>query len=227
MSSALEFMRPIIEGIIEAIGYPGVFLIMLLENLFPPIPSEFVMPFAGFLAGRGGMNFWGAVAAGTSGSVVGAIALYYIGYFVGEPVLRGFIRRWGRVWMLSEADLDRALDFFQRRGYIVVFAARVIPIVRSLISVPAGMGRMPIVPFILLTTAGSFVWTLILGYAGLLLGENWETILGFIKQYERAVLVILVIALAIFVWRWVATHRGRRDDAGSRFNVQGSTGTGR
>ena len=207
MSSALEFMRPLIEQIIGTLGYTGVFLIMLAENLFPPIPSEFVMPFAGFLAGRGGMDFWLAVFAGTAGSVVGAVILYYVGVFVGEPALRAFIRKWGRIWMVSEADLDRALAFFQRRGYIVVFIARVIPLVRSLISIPAGMGRMPILPFIALTTVGSFVWTLLLTYTGLVLGANWEEVLGFIKQYERIMIGAMVIAFLLFAWRWWSTHR--------------------
>lgn len=210
MSQALEFMQVWIEQIIGAMGYPGIFLVMLIENLFPPIPSEFVMPFAGFLAGRGGMNFWAAVAAGTAGSVVGAIVLYYVGVLVGEPALRTFIRRWGRWWMISEADLDRSLTFFQKRGYLVVFIARVIPLLRSLISIPAGMGRMPMIPFLVLTTAGSFIWCTFLAYTGLLLGENWAAVLGFIEQYQRVALGLMAVALVLFVCHWVVKHRRAR-----------------
>jgi len=212
MAAALEFMRPLIEQIISALGYPGVFLIMLLENLFPPIPSEFVMPFAGFLAGRGGMDFWAVVAAGTGGSVVGAIVLYYVGLLAGEPLLRTFIRRWGRIWMMSEADLDRALAFFERRGYVVVFIARVIPLIRSLISIPAGMARMPLLPFIVLTTIGSAIWSTILAYAGLFLGANWEEVLVYVKQYERVMLVVMALILVVGAWRWFTLRRR----AGSR-----------
>ena len=210
MSSALEFMRPIIEGIISTIGYPGIFLIMLVENLFPPIPSEFVMPFAGFLAGRGGMNIWLVILAGTAGSVVGAVALYYVGLFAGEPLLRTFIRRWGRVWMLTERDLDRSLEFFNRRGSVMVLVGRCIPIVRSLISIPAGMGRMNMLPFLLLTTIGAAAWTALLAFGGLALGANWEQLLVWLKQYERVVLVLLALIVLVGGWRWYSSRRGAR-----------------
>jgi membrane protein DedA with SNARE-associated domain len=215
MTQAVESLRAWIEEIILAIGYPGVALIMLIENLFPPIPSEFVMPFAGFLAGRGSFDFWTVVAAGTAGAVLGAIALYYIGYFVGEPLLRVFVRRYGRYWLLSEADLDRSLDLFTRHGSIMVFVGRVIPLVRSLISIPAGMSRMPFLRFLVLTTLGSAVWSGVLAYAGLLLGENWEQILGFIERYQRFVLVALALAVVAGIARWVAVARARKAAGGS------------
>ena len=202
-------MRPIIEGIISAIGYPGIFLIMLVENLFPPIPSEFVMPFAGFVAGRGDMNIGFVILAGTLGSVVGAVALYYVGLYAGEPLLRAFLRRWGRVWMLSEQDLDRSLEFFTRRGSTMVLVGRCIPIVRSLISIPAGMARMNMIQFLILTTIGAAAWTSLLAVAGLLLGANWEDVLLWLKQYERIVLVVLALIVAVGGWRWFVTRRGQ------------------
>jgi membrane protein DedA with SNARE-associated domain len=210
MTQALDSLRAWIEQIILTIGYTGVALIMLVENLFPPIPSEFVMPFAGFLAGRGSFDFWTVVLAGTIGAVIGAIALYYIGYYAGEPLLRAFIRRYGRFWLLSETDLDHALDLFSRYGSIMVFVGRVIPLVRSLISIPAGMSRMPMPRFLLLTSIGSAVWTGLLAYAGLLLGENWEQILGFIERYQRLVLVALALAVLAGVVRWVMVARARK-----------------
>ena len=200
-------MRPIIEGIISTIGYPGIFLIMLVENLFPPIPSEFVMPFAGFVAGRGDMSIGLVILAGTLGSLLGAVALYYVGLFAGEPLLRAFLRRWGRVWMLSEQDLDRSLDFFTRRGAVMVLVGRCIPIVRSLISIPAGMGRMNMLPFLVLTAIGSAVWTSLLAVAGMLLGANWEQVLVWLKQYERVVLVVLALIVLVGGWRWYSSRR--------------------
>ena len=200
-------MRPIIEGIITAIGYPGIFLIMLVENLFPPIPSEFVMPFAGFVAGRGDMSIGLVILAGTLGSLVGAVALYYVGQYAGEPLLRAFLRRWGRVWMLSEADLDRSLEFFNRRGTMMVLVGRCIPIVRSLISIPAGMARMNMVQFLVLTAIGSAAWTSLLAVAGMLLGANWEEILVWLKQYERLVLVLLALIVVVGGWRWYVVRR--------------------
>jgi membrane protein DedA with SNARE-associated domain len=215
VSEILGSLGAWIQNIIVTLGYPGIFLIMLVENLFPPIPSELVMPFAGFAAGQGRMDFWAAVAAGTLGSVVGAIILYYVGQLAGEPLLRVFLRRYGRIWMLSEADLDRSLAFFNRYGYWVVFTARVIPVLRSLISIPAGMGRMPLLPFLALTIVGSAVWTLLLTYAGLVLGENWELVLDWIKQYQRLVIVVLVLAVVVFGWRWFVVRRRELAGAGS------------
>ena len=155
MAAVLESLRQWIEQIILTLGYPGIALMMLVENLFPPIPSEFVMPFAGFLAAGGQMSFLWVVVAGTLGSVVGAVVLYYFGLWAGEPVVRTLVRRYGRWWLLSEADLDRTIQFFERRGELVVFFARVVPLFRSLISLPAGMSRMPIGKFLLFTTLGS------------------------------------------------------------------------
>jgi membrane protein DedA with SNARE-associated domain len=201
MAALLESVRVWIEQIILLLGYPGIALIMLVENLFPPIPSEFVMPFAGFLAGRGQLSFWGAVAAGTLGSVLGAIVLYYVGMWAGEPVVRVAIRRYGRYWLISEADLDRSIRFFERHGDVVVFFARVIPLVRSLISLPAGMSRMPLWRFLVFTTLGSAVWTTVLCWAGLVLGANWDTILVFVNQYQRVILVAIAVAVVVFVAR--------------------------
>ncbi|HEX2036780.1 MAG TPA: DedA family protein [Chloroflexota bacterium] len=209
MAELLEFMRVWIEHIIRVLNYPGIALVMLIENLFPPIPSEFVMPFAGFLAARGELNFAGTVVAGTLGSVAGAIILYLVGMWAGEPLIRLFVRRYGRYWLLSEADLDRTIQFFARYGEAVVFFGRVIPLVRSLISIPAGMSRMPLGRFLIFTTLGAAVWTTALAAAGLALGENWELIIGFVKQYERAILVVLALGVIAFVFRRVSSLRAR------------------
>jgi membrane protein DedA with SNARE-associated domain len=209
MAELLDFMRVWIEQIILLLGYRGIALIMLVENLFPPIPSEFVMPFAGFLAGRGQLSFWGAVGAGTLGSVLGAIVLYYVGLWAGEPAVRLAIRRYGRYWLISEADLDRSISFFERHGDIVVFSARVIPLVRSLISLPAGMSRVPLWRFLIFTTLGSAIWTTILCWAGLLLGENWDSILVFVKQYERVILLAIAFAIVTFAARRWLTMRAQ------------------
>ncbi|HEX2185224.1 MAG TPA: DedA family protein [Chloroflexota bacterium] len=194
---------------IRLLNYPGIALVMLIENLFPPIPSEFVMPFAGFLAARGELNFAATVVAGTIGSVVGAIILYFVGMWAGEPLIRLFVRRYGRYWLLSEADLDRTIQFFARYGEAVVFFGRVIPLVRSLISIPAGMSRMPLGRFLIFTTLGAAIWTTALAAAGLALGENWELIIGFVKQYERAILVVLALGVIAFVFRRVSSLRAR------------------
>lgn len=208
-----ELLARIIEfaqDIVRTGGYPGIVFVMALENVFPPIPSEVVMPLAGFLVAEGEFSFVGIWIAGTLGSVIGAIILYYIGLFAGEPLLRSFIRRYGKWFTISEQEFDRALDFFGKYGEIVIFFGRLIPIIRSLISIPAGMDKMSMPRFLLFTTLGTAIWSGLLGFAGLQLGENWEQVEGFIAQYQDVVVVLIIIALVAFVaWRiylW-RTHR--------------------
>ena len=200
MAEILDRLSEIIQQVIEAMGYPGIALIMMIENLFPPIPSEVVMPFAGFLvADESTMSFPGIVIAGTLGSVVGAIIIYYIGVWADEPIARAFVRRYGRYFMLSESDIDRSLDFFERYGEIIVFVGRLIPIIRSLISLPAGMKRMPMPRFLLFTTLGAAIWTTVLSYAGVVLGENWEDVLEIVDRYQTVTLIVLVLSVIAFV----------------------------
>ena len=204
----METVRIWIEQIILALGYPGIALVMLIENLFPPIPSEVVMPFAGFLAQQGKLNLVAAIAAGTLGSVMGAVVLYYIGRWADEPVIRAFLRRWGRYITVTEDELDRIMKVFDKYGQPIIFFGRLIPIVRSLISVPAGMDRMPLGRFLLFTTLGSAIWSSVLAYAGVVLAEHWETILVYSKQYERVTLVLLAVAFVAFVgWRVLQARR--------------------
>ncbi len=207
MASLMETVRLWIEQIMTALGYPGIALIMLVENLFPPIPSELVMPLAGFLVAQGQFTFFGAILAGTIGSVLGALALYYIGRIAGEPVVRPFIRNYGKWFLLSEEDLDKALNVFGRHGDIMVFTGRVIPLIRSLISLPAGMKGMPVGRFLLLTTLGSAVWTTLLTVAGYILGANWSRVVDFISDYQKVVLGLLAAGVIYFVVRRVLEMR--------------------
>jgi membrane protein DedA with SNARE-associated domain len=199
MSELLDQLRLWIEWGIESLGYAGIALIMCLENVFPPIPSELVMPLAGFLVEKGRFSFVGVVLAGTLGSVAGALILYYFGLWADEPVVRSFIRRFGRFMLVSEKDLDRAMGFFQRYSQPVVFFGRLIPLIRSLISIPAGMNRMPLGRFLLFTTLGSTIWTSLLAAAGLILAENWELILDYIDRYQKLTLAVIALAVVGFV----------------------------
>lgn len=207
MASLMEQVRLWIEQIMTALGYPGIALIMLVENLFPPIPSELVMPLAGFLVAQGQFSFPGAILAGTTGSVLGAVALYYIGRLAGEPLVRPFIRSYGKWFLLSEADLDKSLDVFTRHGDIMVFTGRVIPLIRSLISLPAGMNRMPLGRFLLLTTLGSALWTTLLTVAGYILGANWGLVVEFISDYQKIVLALIGLGVIYFVFTRVRSSR--------------------
>lgn len=162
------------------------------------------MPFAGFLASQGHLSFSGIVLAGTAGSLLGALTLYYLGQYVGEPLIRTFIRRYGPYLLVAERDLNRSLDFFERHGEIIIFLGRFIPLVRSLISLPAGMNRMPLGRFVLFTVLGSGLWNGLMGYIGVILGENWTKLLVFVKQYELLMLIALVVVAAFFVLKRVA-----------------------
>nr|MCW1966584.1 DedA family protein [Anaerolineae bacterium] len=170
----------VIESIVLTLGYPGIALVMLIENLFPPIPSELVMPFAGFLAAQGKLDFTLVMVSGTIGAVLGAIALYYIGVWADEAIIRRFVRRWGKWLTISETELNIALTFFMRRGEAVVFFGRLIPLIRSLISIPAGMRRMNFARFLLFTSIGTSLWNLALTLAGSILGANWKSVLNFL-----------------------------------------------
>jgi membrane protein DedA with SNARE-associated domain len=210
MAEILDQIRIWIEQIISAMGYPGITFVMLVENLFPPIPSEVVMPFAGFLVVDGRFSLPGIILAGTLGSVLGALVIYYIGLWSNERVVRRFIRRWGKYFLLSEDDLDRALNVVDRYGEIIIFVGRLIPIIRSLISLPAGMQRMSMPKFLLFTTMGTAIWSGILGYAGVLLGENWEEILDIVDRYEKATAVVLIVLVVVFVGYRLRDMRRKR-----------------
>jgi membrane protein DedA with SNARE-associated domain len=205
VAEILDQIRIIVESIIVTFGYPGIVLVMLAENLFPPIPSEVIMPFAGFLVADGRMTFLGIILAGTVGAGLGAVVLYYLGMKVSERLLRRIFRQYGKYLLLSEDDLDKTMDSFDRYGELYVLVGRVIPGVRSIISIPAGYKRMKFGKFILFTLIGTIVWNILLGSAGVVLGRNWEQILNIISAYET--IIYFVLAVLVFGFAW---HRIRK-----------------
>lgn len=210
MAALLDSLATIIQNIIQALGYPGLAFVMFAENVFPPIPSEIVMPFAGFLVARGEFSFIGILIAGTVGAVLGAVALYYIGLWMDEAVFRRFIRAYGKWFTVTEHELDRALAFFDKYGEAVIFFGRLIPIIRSLISIPAGMDRMKMPKFLLFTTLGTLTWNTILGGAGWFLGENWQEILEIIDTYEKVMYALMGLALLAFLVKRFIDWRAHR-----------------
>lgn len=197
-------------SVVEKLGYGGVALLVALENLFPPIPSEVVLPLAGFVAASGDESVTGMVMAATIGSLVGAYALYGVSAAIGPTRLRRLVSRHGRWFGLTELDLDRSEQWFEKRARSVVFISRCVPLMRSLISVPAGFRRMPLLPFTLYTLGGSLIWNVALIGAGFLLGENWRRAGQPVDILRNAVLVVIAIALAWFVWRRSRANRRRR-----------------
>ncbi len=192
------------QSIIGTLGYPGLALVMFLENIFPPIPSEVILPLAGFMTTPQNtttvhFTVLGVTLVGCLGSVVGAWVFYGLGAWFGEERIRLLVRRFGKYLLLKETDFDRALQFFNRYRSYVIFFGRFIPIIRSLISIPAGIARMNPLVFTAFTAAGTAVWSFVLTYAGRLLGENWPVISEFIKKYEKGVEIVLVLLVVIFI----------------------------
>lgn len=182
-------------GIISALGYFGVFFLMVLESMVFPVPSEAVMPFAGFLAAQGSMDFVIIVVVSTIGSIVGSLLSYYIG-------MKGksFVEKRGKLLLINKKDMEMTNKFFKKHGEKTIFISRFIPVVRHLISLPAGFGRMDIKKFIIYTTAGAAMWNAFLAYTGFVLKEKWNTIIAF-SQYLDIIAVIGIIAFAVWFLR--------------------------
>lgn len=198
-------VRELVTQIYDSVGYLGVALWVAIESVIIPIPSELVLPFAGFLVGEGAAvepltgqawSYWLTVTAGTLGATVGALIAYGIGAWGGRPILE----RWGRYLGITAADLDKADAFFQKHGEAASFFGRMIPVIRSLVSFAAGVGRMPLLRFTIFTFLGSAPWTALLVFAGVQLGANWETIGGVLKQFEYAVIGALGVVALLWIW---------------------------
>jgi membrane protein DedA with SNARE-associated domain len=196
--------------VIGGIGYAGVFLLMVAESMVLPVPSEAVMPFAGFLVAEGTLSPVWAVAAASLGSIVGSLISYAIGRFGGKP----FLNRYGRYLLLDAADLEATDTFFRRRGGITIFVARFIPIVRHLISIPAGMASMPLAPFALFTIAGAGMWNAFLTLCGFLLRKNWHTILRYSHVIDIAIVILLLVLIALYVARHLVRRKRAAESKG-------------
>ena len=190
-----------VADVMVAFGYVGVALLVLLDTIFPPIPSEVVLPLAGVLSGQGRLSYPGVVLAATAGSVVSALLLYAVGYWLGEARLRPLIRRFGRWLFLKEGDLDRAQEWFEHHGAKAVLLGRCVPLVRSLVSVPAGVARMPLGQFVLFTALGSTIWNALLIGLGWALGGQWQLVGQYLRPIEYVVMTTLILVVGRFAWR--------------------------
>jgi membrane protein DedA with SNARE-associated domain len=216
MSSLLGDFAGWATDVIESLGYWGLAFLVALENVFPPIPSEVILPMAGFLTGDGRMNYGIALFAATCGSIIGALILYYIGHWFVEHRLRRLVRHYGKWLGVKESDIDKADDWFDRYGGVAVMLCRVVPIVRSLISIPAGLRRMPLGTFVLYTALGSAVWNAILIGAGWILGDNWEEVEQYVGYLQYMVIVAVLLFGAWWVWNRIIKRPGTGPDAAVR-----------
>ncbi|MEU6986210.1 DedA family protein [Streptomyces sp. NPDC046324] len=201
-------MEAWINSLMDTLGAPGAGLAVALENLFPPIPSEVILPLAGFASATGRMDLFAALLWTTAGSVAGAWALYGVGALLGRERTVAIA---ARLPLLKVSDIERTEAWFARHGTKAVFFGRMVPIFRSLISVPAGVERMPMPAFLLLTTLGSAIWNTAFVLAGYALGDNWEEVTGYVSVYSKAVLAVAAVAVLRFVGtRLLRPGRGAR-----------------
>ena len=187
---------------IETAGYPGIGVLMVMESMILPVPSEAVMPFAGFLIFDGTLTWTGVIIVSTLGSIVGSLISYWIGAKGGRPL----VERWGKYVLVSHHDLDITDRFFARRGSWAVFISRFIPVIRHIISIPAGVAKMPLKKFLAATIVGATMWNVFLTWVGFKLGENWETIGKYSKKIDIAVVAVLIVLVAAFIYRHWSTR---------------------
>jgi membrane protein DedA with SNARE-associated domain len=208
-----QIVIPFLTNLYGAIGYLGVFVASVIESAMIPLPSELILPFAGFLVSdstaiepitHGPWNFWIVVIAATAGNVVGSLIAYGIGAWGGRP----FLERYGRYLLIRPHEIDAAERFFARWGGPTVFFTRFLPVVRTFISFPAGVVRMPLGRFVVYSAAGAFLWSVALVYAGTVLGENWVDIRHALQPFDTLILVVVVIAVIAFIW-WRLGMPGR------------------
>lgn len=194
-------MQNWITDFMEQFGYLGVFLMIALENVFPPIPSEVILTFGGFMTTYTDLTVLGVIIAATLGSVVGAVILYWIGYLLNVDKLEKIIDRWGHILRVSKEDIRKADAWFDKYGYWTVLFCRMIPLIRSLISIPAGMSEMKFPMFLLFTTIGTLIWNIILVLVGAAVGESWESIVEFMDVYSNITYALIALGGVIFlVW---------------------------
>ncbi len=196
-------------NVITVLGYPGVFIAVFLESFFAPIPSEIILPFSGFVASMGQMNIFLVIIISTIAAYLGSLPFYIIGKLGEKPVLK-FLDRYGKYLFIEKSDVDKGFEAFKKYGNGVVFFGRLIPIVRTVISFPAGVAKMNFIRFSLYTLMGSLIWNTILTYLGYLFGDNWEVIGGWVGKYEKVILIVIILCVVLYVGRGVRNILIRR-----------------
>ncbi|MBI4983165.1 DedA family protein [Candidatus Woesearchaeota archaeon] len=207
ITRALSAIGHLATQTISTLGYFGVFFLMMLESMIAPVPSELVMPFAGFLVTRGEFSFYLVIICSSLGSLIGSLISYYIGKYGGEAV----VLRYGRYLLLDQHDLQRTQSWFNKKGEITVLISRFIPVVRHLISIPAGTGRMNLKKFCVYTLIGATLWNTFLAYLGLKLGENWAMVRQYSEYISVPTAIIILIVGLYLIYRHIC-HKKRSSE---------------
>jgi len=195
----LELIGHYIIQFIESTKYAGIFILMSLESALIPIPSEITMPFSGFLASSGKLSFWPVVLTGTLANLAGSYLAYFIGYLLEEAVLVKLIKNHGKFILVSHHDYERAKNWFEKYGDKIIFVSRLLPGIRTVISLPAGVFEMDLKKFTIYTVSGCFIWSAFLTYVGFILGENWTKLESYFRKFEFFMLAIVIIAGVFYI----------------------------
>lgn len=210
LETIIHWLGTIAMGLINFLGYPGIALAMAIESANIPLPSEIIMPFSGFLVGQGRFAFWPAVLAGSIGGTIGSLASYALGFYGSEQVVRRIIRRYGKYLLIFEYELDEAMHWFKKHGQLVTFTSRLLPVVRTFISLPAGMSRMDVKKFGLFAFLGTLIWSIPLTYLGKILGENWITLGTYFRRFDYLVVLAGLVLVFLYVRHKLQKNRHYR-----------------
>ncbi len=194
ISSVIDWL----VNLIEVIGYPGVAIAMFIESFFAPIPSEIILPFSGFVAFGGSLNIYIVIVVATVAAYLGTLPFYFIGRWGNEFVME-FLKKYGKYLFISQDDLQKGFDAFEKYGGGIVFFGRLIPIVRTVISFPAGVARMNFAQFSIYTLVGAGIWSSILASAGFFLGDRWDMVSVYVERYENVILILLLVVVAVYI----------------------------
>lgn len=192
---------------IAQIGYPAIFVLMTLESALIPIPSEVTMPFAGFLVGLGKLNFWLVVLVGGMGNLAGSLGAYALGYWGQEVVVRKLVKNYGKYFLISLEEVDQSERWFRKHGGKIAFFSRLLPIVRTFISLPAGISKMNILKFSAYTLTGSLLWSTFLAWLGMLLGQNWHLLETYFRKFDIIILGLGALLLGLYVYHKIQKIR--------------------
>jgi len=189
-----------ITNSISTAGYPAVFFLMMVESALIPIPSEITMPFAGFLVGLGKLNFWLVVVLGGLGNLTGSLAAYALGYWGQETVVRKLVKKYGKYLLITYEEVEQAERWFRNHGELIAFGSRLLPVVRTFISLPAGISQMNVLRFSAYTLAGSLIWSAFLTYIGKILGDNWNILEVYFKKFDVLIVGVGIVTVVGYVY---------------------------